>query len=188
MAHDMLSTAPMSRSVLALVLVAASASVASAGGFVGLGIGTGAATSGDVPFDENGRSVRLEGGYRFGRFSIEGMGSRYALAYELNPWTATTLALAGKVNFPLGDKFEAFGRLGLQRTSITLDEGYQENAGNGFLLGGGFEYRLPVAAVGVSVFVDYTILHTNVKNVQPAAGNEFGLTSRLWTLGATLSF
>jgi len=187
MAHDMLSTAPMSRSVLvAAVLVATSASVASAGGFVGLGVGTGAASSGDVPYEENGRSGRLELGYRFGRFSVEGLASRYGMAYDAKGWDATTLGLAGKVNFPLGDKFEAFGRLGLQRTTVSWES--LENGGNGFLLGGGFEYRLPVAAVGVSIFVDYTILYTSMKNIQPASGNEWGLTSRIWTLGATLSF
>ena len=189
MAHRMLSTAPMSRTVLALVLVAASASVASAGGFVGLGIGTGAASSGDVPYEENGRSLRLHGGYRFlGRFSVEGMASRYGLAYAGSEWSTTTLGLAGKVSFPLGDQFEAFGRLGLQHTTTSDDFNNYENGGSGFLLGGGFEYKLPVAAVGVSIFVDYTILYTGMKNVRPASGNEFGLTSRIWTLGAQLSF
>src|SRR4026208_1096879 len=128
MAHDMLSTAPMSRSVLALVLVAASATAASAGGLVGRGSGTGAASSGDIPYEEDGRSGRLEAGYRFGRFSIEGMGSRYGLALSGSEWSGTTLALAGKVNFPLGDQFEAFGRLGLQHTTVTEDFNGYENA------------------------------------------------------------
>jgi len=173
----------MSRTALALVLVAASASAASAGGFVGLGIGTGAATSGDMPFNENGRTGRLEVGYRVGHFSVEGMASKYDLVYEANTWGATTLGLAGKVNFALGDRFEAFGRVGLQRTSITRSD--LEVGGDGFLVGGGFEYRLPVAVAQVSVFVDYSIVRSSVDTWNAM---DLSLTSRIWTLGATLSF
>jgi outer membrane protein with beta-barrel domain len=188
MAHNMLNTAPMSRSVLALVLVATSASAASAGGFVGLGIGTGAATSGDINIDEHGRSGRLMAGYRFGRISVEGMGSRYGMvSQDAHEWTATTLALAGRYNLPLQDSFEVFGRLGLQRTDITGDYYDEDLVGTGFLLGAGAEFRLPTAAVAVSLFVDYTILRTGVKPWGEGP-TDYGLTSRIWTLGATLSF
>ena len=179
----------MSRTALALVLVAASATAASAGGFVGLGIGTGAASSGDFHADEDGRSGRLEVGYRFGRISIEGMASRYDMAntIEVRDYSGTTLALAGKYNLPLQDSFEVYGRAGLQRTSLS-DKNYDiEYAGTGFLLGGGAEFRLPVAAVGLSLFVDYTIQHAGLKT-EVYGDQSFGLTSRIWTLGATLSF
>ena len=86
----MLSSTPMSRTALALVLVAASASSAFAGGFVGLGIGTGAATSGDFDIDEDGRSGRLMLGYRFGRISVEGMGTRYDMVTpDAHEWSIT---------------------------------------------------------------------------------------------------
>ena len=183
----------MSRTaVLALVLVAASASVANAGGFVGLGVGTGAATSGDFNLDENGRTMRLMGGYRFGRFSIEGMGTRYGMyGADGHLWTGTTLALTGKIGFPLGDSFEAFGRAGLQRTSVTDDNYNNGFAGTGFLVGGGFEYRIPLATLGLSIFIDYTIQRATLSadRINENYGNsEATLTSRIWTLGATLSF
>ena len=186
MAQRMLTTDAMSRTALALVMVAASTSSAFAGGFVGLGIGTGAASSGDFDIDEDGRSGRLMLGYRFGRISVEGMGTRYDMATpDGHEWQGTTLAIAGRYNFPLGDNFEVFGRLGLQRTSLTDDEYGSENAGNGFLLGAGAEFKLPVAAVGLSLFVDYSILRTSISN---ASYEGLGLTSRIWTLGATISF
>src|SRR5262245_31893945 len=109
----MLEFGPMSRTALALVLVAASASAASAGGYVGLGIGTGAASSGDFPLDESGRSGRLLLGYRFGNFSVEGLGMRYGMVTtDAHPWTGTTLAVAAKYSLPLQDSFEVFGRAG----------------------------------------------------------------------------
>jgi hypothetical protein len=186
----MLGTAPMSRTALALVLIAASASAASAGGFVGLGVGTGAASSGDSSLDESGRSGRLMLGYRFGRISVEGIGSRYGLGTpDGTESTGTTLGLAGRYNFPLQDSFEVFGRLGLQRTSISGDNVGAELSGTGYLIGAGAEFRLPVAVAAISVFVDYTIQHTSLDGYHgPTTFAEAGLTSRIWTLGATLSF
>jgi hypothetical protein len=188
MAQGMLRTAAMSRTALALVMVAASASAASAGAFIGLGIGTGAASSGDTSLDEHGRSGRLMLGYRFGRISIEGMGSRYEMvSSDLHEWTGTTLSLGGKYSLPLGSQFEAFGRLALQRTDVSGNYYDEEKSGTGFLLGGGFEFRLPVAVAAISLFVDYTIQNTGLKT--PGYGDqELSLTSRIWTLGATLSF
>ncbi|HEY5922298.1 MAG TPA: outer membrane beta-barrel protein [Kofleriaceae bacterium] len=190
MAHRMLTTAPMSRTVLALVLVAASASVASAGPFVGLGIGTGAASSGELDtLDENGRSGRLMVGYRFpalgpGQISIEGLGTRYGMiSPDGTERTGTTLGLAGKYSFPLQDNFEVFGRLGLQRTSIS------DVSGSGMLIGAGAAFKLPVAVANISVFVDYTIQHSSLSGpVSPTQYTDAGLTSRIWTLGALLSF
>jgi hypothetical protein len=184
MAQRMLSTDAMSRTALAVVMVAASASSAFAGGFVGLGIGTGAASSGDFQIDEDGRSGRLMLGYRFGRISIEGMGTRYDMvSSEGHEWTGTTLALAGRYNLPLGDNFEVFGRLGLERTDLSGKVYDEELAGNGILFGAGAEFRLPIAAVGASLFVDYSIIRSGSMN-----GVDGTLTSRIWTLGATLSF
>jgi hypothetical protein len=188
MAQRMLQYGPMSRTALALVMVAASATAASAGGFVGLGVGTGAASSADFDIDENGRSGRLMLGYRFGRISVEGMGTRYdMIAPDLHEWQGTTLAIAGRYNFGLGDNFEVFPRLGLQRTSLSDQVATDDWAGTGFLVGGGAEYRIPLAATTLSVFVDYSILRTTMTNdIRP--GVEAGITSRIWTLGAMLSF
>jgi hypothetical protein len=191
-ARCMLAYGTMSRTALALVMVAASASAASAGGFVGLGIGTGAASSsdgfaGDFDVDEDGRSGRLLVGYSFGRFAIEGMGTRYGMVDSVSrPWTGTTLSLHGKFTLPLQDSFGVFGRLGLQRTDINGDEANAEMSGSGFLVGAGAEFKLPVQAVGLAIYIDYTIFRSSLETEWNA--QEVTLTSRIWTLGANLSF
>ena len=52
-------------------------------------------------------------------------------------------------------------------------------------MGAGAEFRLPLAAASIALFVDYTIQHTSLSN---PSYDGLGLTSRFWTLGATLSF
>ena len=182
----MLAYGTMSRTALALVMVAASASAASAGGFVGLGIGTGAASSGDIDIDEDGRSGRLMVGYSFGRFAIEGMGIRYDMVTpDAHEWTGTTLALAGRFTLPLQDNFGVFGRLGLQRTDLSDKDYDAENEGTGLLVGAGAQFKLPIAAADVAVFVDYTIVRSSLSN---PSYRDLSLTSRFWTLGATIGF
>ena len=179
----------MLRSVLALVMIAASASVASAGGFVGIGIGTGPGTSGDVALDEDGRSGRLMIGYRLGRLSIEGIGTRYDMIDSGgHPWKSTSLALAGKLSFPLGDRFEAFGRGGYVRTEIDASRSadLRNLDGDGYLLGGGFEYRVDLVAAGAGIFIDYTLQRNTLTN--ESGREDLGLTTRLWTLGGIVYF
>ncbi len=105
-------------------------------------------------------------------------------------WDGTTLAIAGRYNFPIGDRFEVFGRGGLQRTDVS-DRFYSNDfGGTGFLLGGGVEYRIPFATTALSFFVDYTILRAtwSTEGNENYGNGETTQTSRLWTLGATLSF
>lgn len=188
MAHRMLSTATMSRTALALVLVAAWGSAASAGGFVGLGIGTSPATSGDTSFNEDGRSGRIEAGYRFGHFSIEGLGSRAGVTWggaDL-PYTWTSIGLAAKYNLSLDKQFELFGRAGLQHTSFDQNQGSDESGGSGILVGAGAEFR-PGLGADLAIVVDYTIEHSTLTSPD-YPGSEWGLTSRVWTLGVTIGF
>lgn len=178
----------MSRTAAALLLVAGSAPAASAGGFVGIGIGTSPATSGDVSLREDGRSARLQIGYRFGRIAVEGFGAKADIARsDLAPMSWTTLAVSGRYNVPLSDGFEVFGRLGLEHSSVDQKNVDDSFSGNGFLVGGGFEYKLPIAAVGASLFVDYTIERSTLTSPQRGS-MEYGLTSRVWTLGGIISF
>jgi hypothetical protein len=187
----------MKRVVLAAVVLAATSTVASAGTFVGLGIGTAPATSGDAMLQEDGRSLRLELGYKFGRFAIEGIVNHANLDGTAWGYTApgemswNNLAVAGKYNLPLGDRFEAFGRLGLLRTYLSIDGdpryGSDEYAGTGLMGGAGFEYRINLGAAGGSIFVDYTIAHAGITSPEYMQ-DSYGLTTRVWTLGATLSF
>lgn len=176
------------RSLLAVALVAASASAASAGTYLGLGIGTSATPSGDIPMTSNdgNHSGRLMVGSRFGRLSIEGAGSRYGFYRSNATFQGTMLAIAAKYNYPLGDNFEVFGRGGLQRTWLSTSAStLSDFAGNGWLLGAGFEYRLDLG-VGASVFVDYEHTSTSLVNqddMRTTKDESIGM----WTLGVTLA-
>ena len=183
----MLVLAAMSRLPLAAVLLAATASSASAGTYVGLGVGTSPATSGDVTMAEDGRSGRLQLGYRFGPLSIEGLAGRADLARDDGAsYTWTTLGVAGRVSKALGSGFEVFGRIGYQGTTVDQDAGMDHYSGKGLLFGGGFEYRLNFVLASGSLFVDYTVERSDLAR-DGWNGMEYGMTSRVWTLGAILS-
>ena len=182
------------RTVLAAALIAASASTASAGAYIGLGIGTGAASSGDTGLDADGRSGHLLLGYRFGpkigpgTIAIEGLASRYDMVRsDLHQYTGTTLAVAGRYNFPLGNNFEIFGRLGVQHTQVEPKLYTEPFSGTGVIFGPGVEYRIPLGSVTLSFFIDYMIQYAGMKN--ETVGNDgLGLLTRMWTLGAAIGF
>jgi hypothetical protein len=177
----------MTRLALAAVLLAVSATSASAGTYVGLGIGTSPATSGDVEMFENGRSQRLQIGYRLGPFSIEGMGGRADLARaDATSFSWTTLGVGGRLSHELGAGFEVFGRLGYQHTSIEQPGGYDSFSGEGVMFGGGFEYRLNLLVASGSLFVDYNVERSTLDRMN-VPERQYDLTSRVWTLGAILS-
>ena len=189
MARCMLRNRPMLRPVLAIALVAASSAVASANTYLGLGIGTAPSANGNSQTVEgNGRSGKLMLGMRFGRLSIEGTAARYGMFMNTYAADDTQLAAALKYSFPLGENFEAFVRGGLQHTSISCqnpDAGMAYDAsGNGWLLGGGFEYRLNAVIAGGSVFVDYEHADATLHNGNMATFDE---SSGVWMAGVTLS-
>jgi len=176
------------RPLLAVALVAAAASTASAGPYLGLGIGTSASPSGDLEMtsSDGNRTGRLILGTSFGRFSVEGAGSRFSVYRGKYPYDGSQLAVAGKYSLPLGDQFEAFGRLGLQRTWLSTDVNQADWQGNGWLAGAGFEYRFKVSGVGASAFVDYQYANANLVD-QRSTNVERGMGVGMWTLGATVS-
>jgi hypothetical protein len=183
----------MLRSVLAFALVAATGAAASAGTYLGLGIGTapGLSSSGDtmMPLQGNGRSGKLLLGMRFGRLSVEGAAGRYGLFMSQYSYPAdgTQLTAALKYSFPLGDNFEAFVRGGLEHTSLVTQQSVHDADsadGNGWLLGGGFEYRLNALVAGASLFVDYEHVSTSLTN---NSMGKFDVSSGVWMLGVTLS-
>ena len=183
----------MSRLLLAAFLVTATASVASAGTVIGVGVGTNIANTG-TGLEAGGRSGRLEVGYKFGRLSVEGIGGRASLGggdWTVGDATWTTVGLAGKYSLSLGSNFEAFGRLGLQHTSIDVSNdpkyGGYSYSGGGIFGGGGFEYHLASAVTGLSFFVDYTIAHSSLSNDGGQFNDTYGFTARYWTLGVNLA-
>lgn len=184
----------MKRAVLAVALVAGSSGAATAGGYVGLGLGTGPAVNSDQLSDrlvEDGRSGRLILGHRFGRIAFEGAVGKFDLALSIPnsratvPYDVYQAQLSGKYNLPLGDGFEAFGRIGLHKQWFTTDTSELEASGTGLVLGAGFEYRFGTGIGGMSLFVDYQYSRADMSGDQL----DFGATStRMWTIGATLGF
>lgn len=186
----MLVETGMKSAALAVILVAAASSAASAGTYLGLGIGSTASVSdSEATFQSGGdRSERFILGQSFGRLSIEGAGTRYGLFHRDAPYDGTSLAIAAKLSFPLGNNFDVFGRGGLQRTWLSANmsaNSLRDYDGNGWLLGAGFEYHFSMAVVGGgSIFVDY---ERNKSTFVDATSMSFDSTASMWTLGMTLS-
>lgn len=186
----MLLNAHMKRAALAVILLAMSSGVASAGGYLGLGIGTAPAVSTGIEgqvVSPDGRSARLMLGSRFGQFSVEGAlggfdavlsDSRGAIAYDVYQ-----ASIAGKLSLPLGNNFEAFGRVGLQKSWWTTERPELEVGGSGLLFGAGFEYRIKTVAGQGSVFVDYQYSSAELKAERSTLGDT---SMRMWTLGLTI--
>ena len=179
--------AAMKRAGLVATVLIASTQLAGAGGYVGLGIGTAPAMhdDGDLGLSADGRSGRLILGSRWGQISLEGALGKYdVLAPGRQPYELYQGSVAGKASFPLGNGFEAFGRLGLQRTWLVNPIGTFDKEGNGFLLGGGFEYAFDVAPTRLSIFIDYQYNAAKLDGDRGPAE----VSSRMWTLGVTLGF
>jgi hypothetical protein len=172
-------------SIVALVLTA-SATHALAGGFLGLGIGTapGINDEAKAKMAPSGRSARFLGGYSFGRFSVEGAVGGFGVSTTRGDQTAYQASASGKYNLPLGDKFEAFGRAGLEHTSVSMGDARYDFSGNGVVVGAGFEYRVDVGFAKGSLFVDYNIHHATLTSDSNKTG--IGETTRMFSLGLTV--
>jgi hypothetical protein len=173
--------------IVSMIVVLAGSSAAMAGGYLGAGIGDDPAIDADnEALEPDGRSGRLLVGYRFGipvgAISIEGAYSGHSVA--AGNYKARELSVSGKYNFPLGSNFEVFGRLGLQRTSLTArKDSMYDLAGNGYLLGPGLEYRFDLGSFNGSLWLDYTYHHAD-ELVGDRRGTEWN--ARMWTLGFTI--
>jgi len=185
-AYKMLRVGHMKRACLVATVLLASTQLATAGGYVGLGIGTAPAMNNDgeeLSLAADGRSGRLLVGSRWGQISLEGALHKYdALSPGREPFEVYQGSIAGKASFPLGNGFEAFGRLGLARTWLVSPN--LDKEGNGFLLGGGFEYKFNLAPTQLSLFIDYQY---NAAKLDGDRG-PLDVSSRMWTLGVTLGF
>lgn len=182
----MLVYARMKRAALVAALLTATSGIASAGTYLGLGIGPAPAMSDErLDVTPDGRTVRAVVGFRFGQFAVEGDIAGYGLrSAGVEKYDVRQVAVLGKYSLPIQDHFEAFGMLGLQHTSLSTSLGSNyDQSGNGFLLGAGIEYRLTLGGIGASVFVDYALSTTSLGTT--TTDNRF--TTRIWTLGATVS-
>lgn len=162
------------------LLLAATASSAHAGGYIGLGIGDGIATTGDLDFSAEGRTFKLIGGFAFGKLAVEGSAQRAdtLMVAAGRAYTFTQLGVAGKYSYPLSDGFELYGKLGLNRLSLSPKADGLEGSGSGILAGGGVEYR---SKLPVTFWLDYTLTNADV-----TMGADYALTTRQWMIGASL--
>ena len=186
MARGMLRIGRMFRASLVALVLAVTASGASAGTYLGLGVGTSAdvGLQSSAMTGDSDHSGRLIIGSRFGRWSIEGDGTRFGAVSGIGKWDGTQLAAALKLDVPLAEHLFVFAKGGLERTWLSSNTTQRELSGNGWLLGAGLEYRLDLLVTGASVFFDYNRSSTTFQvndTMQKLDG-----TASMWTLGLTL--
>jgi len=182
----------MNRAVLVASLVVATSGTAKAGTYLGLGIGTAPAMTEDSGrIDSDGRSAKVLIGSRWGNVSLEGAIDGNALARSndrgvISPFGDLYQATGAlKLNLPLGNNFEAFGRAGVHHTWVNADNDALKAQGNGLLLGAGVEYRLNLGVGAGSIFVDYQFSKASLTG----DNNDkltYDLSTRMFMLGVTV--
>jgi hypothetical protein len=171
-----------------VLLSAAVPATASAGGYVGAAVGTEPSVNDDFVStvgQPTGHSLRGLVGWRWGTVSAEGALNGFTvLTNGFHEQTAAQLSAALRVNLPLGDGFEAFGRAGIERTWLNQSSDGFDLAGNGYLLGAGFVYKLDAVLANAAVFVDYNIHHVTLESLR----YNIDATTGMWGLGLTIGF
>ena len=162
-----------------------------AGGYLGVALGSEPGINDEFMQGEGhplGRSLRGLAGIRFGRVSLEGALNGFTvLTNNFGEKTAYQLSAAAKVNLPLGNGFEAFARAGLERTWLNQSDAQDQGLdlmGDGYLVGGGFEYRLDAVIANASLFVDYNVHHATLDSPRITVT----ATERIWGLGILVGF
>lgn len=173
----------------ALVLASACfaiSSTASADTYLGVALGTQPGINDEFVQGEGqplGRSLRGLAGIRFSHVSLEGALNGFTvLTNNFGEKTAYQLSGAVKLNLPLGNGFEAFARAGLERTWLNQSDAQNQGVdlmGDGYLVGGGFEYRLDAVLANASLFVDYNVHHATLDSPRITVD----ATARIWGLG-----
>ena len=155
-----------------------------AGGYLGLALGTDPGVNDEmaqIAFPTS-RSLRGLGGIRFANLSIEGALNGFGVNFNGTDRRMFQLSGALKLSLPMGSGFEGFGRAGIERTWLNVDDERYDLSGNGFLVAAGFEYRLNAVVSNASLFVDYTIHHATLTDTR----GEVSETSRILALGFTI--
>jgi hypothetical protein len=176
--------APLVATALATGVLMGFSPTASAGGYLGLALGTEPAMTGDLAEIATplGRSLRGLAGLKFGNLSVEGALNGFTTDFDGTERNMYQLSAALKLSLPMGNGFEGFGRAGIERTWLNIDDERYDLSGNGFLIGGGFEYRLNALVSNASLFVDYSIHRVTLKDTR----GQLDATSRIWGLGFTI--
>ena len=159
---------------------------ASAGGYLGLGAGPEAAMNSEMEkvATPSGRSLRVLAGSRFGNIAIEGALNGFGVIASRQDQTVYELSGALKLSIPFGNNFEGFARVGLERTWLDLGDSRMNLTGDGFMVAGGFEYRLDAVLANASLFVDYTVHQATLEN--SAGTTKVDDNTRVWGLGFTV--
>lgn len=160
---------------------------ASAGGFVGLGVGPSPNLSGDEVNDleGSGRTGRLFLGYRIQHFSIEGQLTANSTTDSLrnqDDYAARHVALYGKYSHPIGDGFEAFGKVGLVQSSYGNDD-TESLSGGGLGAAAGVELRVNLGISAIAFGLEYGL--TSV-DLELPNGDESTVRSGQWMLSVSL--
>ena len=177
--------APRALAILAATTVFATVGSASAGVYLGLGFGTRPSVNSAM---ENvgapsGSSVRGLVGLRLANVSLEGAVNGFNVAPQPGgKETVYQASAALKLSIPIAGPLEGFGRAGLERTWLNLDDDRHDLSGNGFLAAGGLELRLNAVIASMSVFVDYTVHHVNLES----ALDKVDSTSQVLGLGVSV--
>lgn len=174
------------KTALVLAGCLAISSPALAGGYLGVALGSEPGINDDFVQREGqptGRSLRGLAGIRFGHVSLEGALNGFTvLTNNFGEQTAYQLSGALKLNLPLGNGFEAFARAGLERTWLNQSDSANQGVdlmGDGYLVGGGFEYHLDAVIANASIFVDYNVHHATLDSPRITVDD----TARIWGIG-----
>jgi hypothetical protein len=171
--------------ILAAAGLMAISTTASAGGYLGLALGTKPSTNDafETQGQPLGRSLRGLLGFRFANLSVEGALNGFNVATQRGDQTVYQASVALKLSLPIANNFEGFARGGIERTWLSLDDSRFDLEGDGWLFGGGIEYRLNAVLANASVFLDYTYHRTDLSNT---GGTISGTSSGMWGLGFTI--
>ena len=168
-------------------LLMTGSSIAVAGGFVGLGVGPSPSLNGDNVnnLEGTGRTARLFLGYRILQFSVEGQltaNSTTDSVTDQEDYSATHAALYGKYSHPLGSGFEAFGKLGLVRSSYGNDNA-ESLTGSGLGAAAGVELRVPLGISAIAFGLEYGLTSVGLDLTD---GTQSTVRSGQWLLSASI--
>lgn len=179
----------MIRALAVVTVLAATAHTASAGVYGSLGLGNTGVETTDFNAREDSRSLRLAGGYEFTKYlSAEAGFMAYGVGLNSAQYDGREFYAAGLVHVPIADGFWGFARLGAQHTALTTSDNGPGLAGNGYLYGAGFEYRLKLPQIPVphlGVWVDYTRNNATLTN-QSRTNQTSDVGTSMWSLGVTV--
>ncbi len=183
--------AHMIRALAIAAVLAATAHTASAGVYGSLGVGNTGVDDSANTFTQDSRSVRVAGGYQFMEYlGAEAGFMGYDAVDKFGQYGSQELYAAGLFHWPIADGFEVFGRLGVEHTSLSRANAPNAAtfAGNGYLYGAGFEYKIKIPNMPLphlSVWVDYTRNNSSLfANSATTQFDDFGVS--MWTLGVTV--